>query len=115
MPAVRAANPAVKILVRHEGWYSVAQPDLVKAGLDPKVDPASLHLFAEAVEQPILVTGATGGPRGFGPQASISFYGTGIDTQYSGTRVYWLVGGGRPGLGIPLLTGSSGTNPPGEN
>jgi uncharacterized repeat protein (TIGR01451 family) len=110
-----AANPAVKILVRHEGWYSVAQPDLVKAGLDPSVDPASLRLFAEAVEQPILVTGATGGPRGFGPQASISFYGTGIDTQYSGTRVYWLVAGSRPGLRIPQLPASSGTNQPAAN
>jgi uncharacterized repeat protein (TIGR01451 family) len=110
-----AANPAVKILVRHEGWYSVTQPDLMKAGLDPNVDPASLHLFAEAVEQPILITGATGGPRGFGPQASISFYGTGIDTQYSGTRVYWLVVGTRNGSRIPQLQASSGTNQPAAN
>jgi uncharacterized repeat protein (TIGR01451 family) len=107
-----AANPAVKILVRHEGWYSVTQPDLMKAGLDPNVDPASLHLFAEAVEQPIQITGATGGLRGFGPQASIGFYGTGIDTPYSGTRVYWLVAGARPGLRIPQLQASSGTNQP---
>jgi uncharacterized repeat protein (TIGR01451 family) len=107
-----AAHPAVKILVRHEGWYSVAQPDLVKAGLDPNVDPASLQLFAEAVEQPIQITGAAGGPGTFGPQASISFYGTGIDTQYSGTRVYWLVAGTRPGQRIQQLQVSSGTNQP---
>jgi uncharacterized repeat protein (TIGR01451 family) len=107
-----AAHPAVKILVRHEGWYSVAQADLVKAGLDPNVDPASLQVFAEAVEQPIQVTGAAGGPGSFGPQASINFYGTGIDTQYSGTRVYWLVAGTRPGLRIPQLQASSGTNQP---
>ena len=48
-----AAHPAVKIYVRHEGWYRVTQPDLVKAGLDPNVDPALLHLYAEATEQPI--------------------------------------------------------------
>ncbi len=107
-----AAHPAVKILVKHEGWYSVAQPDLVKAGLDPNVDPASLQLYAEAVELPIQITGAAGGPGSFGPQASISFYGTGIDTQYSGTRVYWLVAGTRPGLRIPQLQASSGTNQP---
>ncbi|MFZ0956631.1 MAG: C25 family cysteine peptidase [Candidatus Sulfotelmatobacter sp.] len=107
-----AAHPAVKILVKHEGWYSVPQPDLVKAGLDPNVDPASLQLFAEAVEQPIQITGATGGPGGFGPQASINFYGTGIDTLYSGTRVYWLVSGTRPGLRIQQLQASSGTNQP---
>jgi uncharacterized repeat protein (TIGR01451 family) len=107
-----AAHPAVKILVKHEGWYSVAQPDLVQAGLDPNVDPASLQLYAEAVELPIQITGAAGGPGSFGPQASISFYGTGIDTQYSGTRVYWLVAGTRPGLRIPQLQASSGTNQP---
>jgi hypothetical protein len=107
-----AAHPAVKILVKHEGWYSVAQPDLVKAGLDPNVDPALLQLFAEAVEQPIQITGAAGGPGGFGPLASIRFYGTGIDTLYSGTRVYWLVAGTRPGQRIPQLQASSGTNQP---
>jgi uncharacterized repeat protein (TIGR01451 family) len=107
-----AARPAIKILVTHEGWYSVAQPDLVKAGLDPNVDPASLQLFAEAIEQPIQITGAAPGPQGFGPQAAISFYGTGIDTLYSGTRVYWLVSGNRPGMRIPQLQASSGTNQP---
>jgi hypothetical protein len=86
-----AAHPAVKIMVKHEGWYSVTQSDLVKSGLDPNVDPALLHLYAEANEQPIEIIGATSGPGGFGPQASINFYGTAIDTPYSGTRVYWLV------------------------
>ena len=85
-----AAHPAVKIYVRHEGWYRVTQPDLVKAGLDPNVDPALLHLYAEAIEQPMQITGATAGPGGFGPQAAINFYGTGINTVFSGTRVYWL-------------------------
>jgi uncharacterized repeat protein (TIGR01451 family) len=107
-----AANPAVKILVSGEGWYSVAQADLVKAGLDPYVDPASLQLFAEAIEQPIQITGATTGPGGFGPQAAIGFYGTGIDTLYSGTRVYWLVAGRRRGQRIPQLQASSGANRP---
>jgi uncharacterized repeat protein (TIGR01451 family) len=106
-----AAHPAVKILVRHEGWYSVGQPDLLKAGLDPSVDPATLQLFAEAIEQPIQITGATGGPGGFGAQAAINFYGTGIDTEYSGTRVYWLVAG-NAGKRIPQLQSSSGANQP---
>ncbi len=83
----------MKIYVRHEGWYRVTQPDLVKAGLDPNVDPALLHLYAEATEQPLQITGATAGPGGFGPQAAINFYGTGINTVFSGTRVYWLVAG----------------------
>lgn len=107
-----AAHPAIKIQVRHEGWYQVSQSDLVKAGLDPNVDAARLHLFAEAVEQPMHITGATDGPGGFGPQASINFYGTGIDTVFSGTRLYWLVEGDGPGARIPLVQSSSGSNPP---
>ena len=107
-----AAHPAIKILVTHEGWYSVTQPQLVKAGLDPNVDPATLRVFAEAIEQPIQIAGATAGPGGFGPQAAISFYGTGIDTPYSATRVYWLVAGDGNGARIPQLPVSSGTNQP---
>jgi uncharacterized repeat protein (TIGR01451 family) len=105
-----AAHPAVKIFVKHEGWYRVTQPELIKAGLDPNVDPALLHLYAEAVEQPIEIVGASAGPGGFGPQAALQFYGIGIDTQYSGTRAYWLVAGEAPGHRIhriPLATGSN--------
>jgi len=107
-----AAHPAVKINVNHEGWYQIGQPTLVKAGLDPNVDPAVLHLYAEAIEQPMAITGATAGPGGFGPQAAIQFYGTGIDTVFSGTRVYWLVAGEGPGARIPTLAASSGSNQP---
>jgi len=107
-----AVHPAVKILVQHEGWYRVSQPDLVRAGLDPNVDPLVLHLFAEAIEQPIQITGATAGPGGFGPSAAISFYGTGIDTVYSGTRVYWLVAGTGHGERIRQKLASSGSNVP---
>ena len=107
-----AAHPAVKIPIRHEGWYRVGQPELVKAGLDPNVDPAKLHLYAEAIEQPIQITGATAGPGGFGPQAAINFYGTGIDTVFSGTRVYWLVAGDGRGARIRRLPVSIGSNQP---
>jgi uncharacterized repeat protein (TIGR01451 family) len=107
-----AARPAVKILVLHEGWHRVAQPELVAAGLDPNVDPARLRLFAEAKEQSIQITGATAGPGGFGPQAVIHFYGTGIDTVFSGTRVYWLVEGEGTGARIRQHQASSGSNQP---
>ena len=107
-----ASHPAVKIYVKREGWHRVTQPDLVKAGLDPNVDPALLHLYAEATEQPIEITGATAGPGGFGTQAAINFYGTGIDTIFSGTRIYWLVAGKAQGARIPQLPLSSGSNQP---
>jgi uncharacterized repeat protein (TIGR01451 family) len=107
-----AAHPAVKIYVRHEGWYRVSQSELVKAGLNANVDPASLHLYAEANDQPIQIIGAEPGPGGFGPQAAIAFYGTGIDTPYSGTRVYWLVSEANPGARISQLPASIGSNLP---
>ncbi len=110
-----AARPGVKILVQHEGWHRVTQPDLVKAGLDPNVDPALLHLYAEAVEQPMEITGATNGPGGFGPQAAINFYGTGIDTVYTGTRVYWLATCESRAERIPRLQATTGSNLPPQN
>jgi uncharacterized repeat protein (TIGR01451 family) len=110
-----AANPAIKIQVKHEGWYRVTQPELVKAGLDPNADPETLHLYAEAVEQPAQITGAIGGPGGFGQQAAINFYGTGIDTLYSGTRVYWLVAGNTAGPRMRQLPPAAGSNLPAAN
>jgi len=107
-----AAGPAVKLYVKHEGWYRVTQPELIKSGLDPNVDPDTLQLYAEAIQQPIEITGATSGHGGFGPQAAIFFYGTGMDTQYTGTRVYWLVTGHAPGLRVQHLPASEGSNLP---
>ncbi len=92
-----AAHNAVKVLVDHEGWYRVTQPELVAQGLSASVDPASLRMFAEGIEQPIRITGAD---EGFGPQAAIEFYGTGIDTPYSDKHMYWLIAGNQPGKRI---------------
>ncbi len=105
-----AAGPAVKIYVDHEGWYHITQPQLIAAGLNPGVNPNTLHLYAEGVEQPIQVSG---GSTTFGPQAAIEFYGTAIDTPYSGQRAYWLVSGSQPGLRIPAAppVGSAGSQP----
>ncbi|HKW17018.1 MAG TPA: C25 family cysteine peptidase [Terriglobales bacterium] len=92
-----ASQPAVKILVGHEGWYRVTQPQLAAAGLRSNVDSRSLHLFAEGIEQPIRITGPGAE---FGPQSAMEFYGTAIDTPYSGQRVYWLTVSNGPGLRI---------------
>lgn len=107
-----AAGNAVKITVDHEGWYRVTQPQLMAAGLNSFVNPASLQLFAEGVEQPILVVGARNGFGGFGPQAAIEFYGTGISTPFSSQRVYWLVAADRIGQRIRYAVASgSGSQP----
>jgi len=103
-----AAGPAVKIFVDREGWYRITQPQLMAAGLNANVNPQSLHLYAEGIEQPMQVTGAAAG---FGAQAAIEFYGTAIDTPYSGQRVYWLTSGGEPGLRISAAPPSGSAGP----
>lgn len=90
-----AAQPAVKLLIQEEGWYRVGQPELVAAGLDPRIDPRFLQLFVDGEEQPIIVAGGRNGR--FGPKDAVEFYGVGLDTPSTDTRVYWLVLGSRPG------------------
>jgi uncharacterized repeat protein (TIGR01451 family) len=94
-------EPAVKISVTSEGWYRVSRSQLVAAGLPSGADARALQLYAEGIEQPMLILGRQTGP--LGPNDSIEFYGTGIDTPFSGTRVYWLVRGSRTGIRIPSV------------
>jgi uncharacterized repeat protein (TIGR01451 family) len=104
---VRLENePAVKISAQREGWYRVTRAQLLSAGLDPRANAQTLQLFAEGVEQPILILGNQAGP--LGPNDAIEFYGTGIDTPFSDTRVYWLVSGGQTGKRISLARAFSG-------
>lgn len=103
-----ADHAAVKISVDQEGWYHIPFSQLFSAGLSPTTQLSSLHLYAEGVEQPILLMGHTSGT----PSATdaIEFYGTGIDTPFSGDRVYWLVAEGFGGKRILSASGTlSGT------
>jgi len=99
-------EPAVKISVENEGWYNVTQQQLIAAGFDARANARSLQLFAEGVEQPLLILGNQSGP--LGPSDAIEFYGTGIDTPFSGARVYWLTWSGQPGKRITLDAASNG-------
>jgi uncharacterized repeat protein (TIGR01451 family) len=101
VPVSLDEDAAVKISVQSEGWYQVSKAQLVDAGLDPNADARTLQLYAEGVEQPMLILGRQNGP--LGPNDSIEFYGTGIDTPFSGTRVYWLIRGSRPGMRIASI------------
>lgn len=91
---------AAKISVNAEGWYEVTRAQLIAAGFELGGDPRMLQLFAEGVEQPIAIVGKRLGP--FTAADAIEFYGTGIDTPFSGTRVYWLIHGSQFGKRIPV-------------
>src|SRR5581483_1754599 len=95
-----AAGAAVKLSIRQEGWYRIRQADLIAAGLDPANDPHNLQLFVDGRQQPILVTGEEDGR--FDATDGIEFYGTGLDTASTDTRVYWLVQGEQPGMRIQV-------------
>jgi predicted extracellular nuclease len=100
------AQAAVKITVNHEGWYRITQPELVRAGLDPKVNPRLLQLYVDGREQPILVSGKNGTE--FGPADTLEFYGLGLDVASTNARVYWLIAGSQPGLRIQQVKSAAG-------
>jgi parallel beta-helix repeat protein len=106
-PNELAGRAAVKLTVKHEGWYRVAQTDLVAAGLNPNADPRNLRLFAEGVEQPMQVT--TGKEGRFDQSASIEFYGLGFDTPSTDARVYWLIADTQAGLRVQQVKGNGET------
>lgn len=93
---------AVKISVTSEGWYQVSRSQLIAAGMPAGADARTLQLYAEGIEQPLLILGRQSGS--LGPNDSIEFYGTGIDTPFSGTRVYWLVRGSHAGKRISSIS-----------
>ena len=78
----------------------VTRAQLAAAGFDFGGDARMLQLFAEGVEQPMAIIGKQNGA--MPPGEALAFYGTGIDTPFSGTRVYWLIHGSQPGRRIPL-------------
>jgi uncharacterized repeat protein (TIGR01451 family) len=103
-PVSLNGDPAVKISVTREGWYQVSRNQLLAAGMPPDTDAHLLQLYAEGIEQPIRILGRQSGP--LGTNDRLEFYGTGIDTPFSGTRVYWLVRGLHAGKRLAVTAAS---------
>ena len=78
------AQPGVKISIRKEGLYRVTRSELQTGGFNVNVDSNFWQLYVDGVEQAVII----------GPGANyIEFYGKGIDTPESDTRIYYLVSG----------------------
>jgi hypothetical protein len=92
---------AIKIAVKTEGWYRIAQPELVRAGLDPKIDPRYLQLFVDGRQLPISVTGEQDGR--LDADDAVEFYAVGLDTASTDARVHWLARGPQFGLRIATV------------
>ncbi|HEY8561361.1 MAG TPA: C25 family cysteine peptidase [Pyrinomonadaceae bacterium] len=102
-----ASQPGVKIAVKQEGIYRVSRTDLQNAGFDVNASSDLWQLYADGKQQSIIVA----------PDGSyIEFYGQGIDTPESDTRVYYLLVGAQNGLRMatnfvrPLSGNIQGTN-----
>jgi hypothetical protein len=97
------SQPAIKLSIKREGFYRVAATQLFAAGLSRNADPTRLQLIADGREIPMAIAGANGH---LSDSSFIEFYGLGLDTLSTDTRVYWLVEGKQPGLRMTRLTPS---------
>jgi hypothetical protein len=106
-----AAQPALKIGIKKDGWYRVTQAQMTAAGFNSGVDIRNLRLFVEAQEVAIN-TSQFSGP--LGAADYIEFYGRGLDTTTTDTRVYYLVAGATPGkrVGGQIQLDGSPPDPP---
>jgi hypothetical protein len=105
-----AAQAALKIAIKKDGWYRVTQPQMVAVGFNPTVDIRNLRLFVDAQEVAIN-TSQHNGP--FGSSDYIEFYGRALDTPTTDTRIYYLTAGTTPGKRVRGQLQLDGDLPPG--
>jgi hypothetical protein len=89
-----AAQPALKIAIKKDGWYRVTQPQMASAGFNTAGDIRNLRLFVDANEVAIGTSQSSGA---FGSADYLEFYGRGLDATTTDTRIYYLISGNTPG------------------
>jgi len=94
---------ALKLVVTQNGWYRVKKSDLVAAGFDPGNSANRISVFADGVEVPIVATSGN-----FGPNDTIEFYGTAIDTPSAGGHIYYVTTNTGNSLRVASVKGSGG-------
>ena len=83
-----AARPGIKLSVDHRAWYRVTSAELAANGFDTSTSSYYWQLFRDGNEVPMAVN----------PDGSVEFFGTGLDSLYSGKAVYYLTVGEQAGL-----------------
>jgi hypothetical protein len=92
-----AAQTAVKIAIKKDGWYRITQPQMAAVGFTPTVDIQNLQLFVDGQEVAISTSQSSGL---FGPSDYIEFFGRGVDVPSSDIHTYYLVASASPGKRI---------------
>lgn len=105
-----SGSTAIKMGINREGYYRIAQPDLLAAGLDANVNPRNLQLYVDGQAIPMAVNGEQDGR--FDAVDSVEFYGVGLNSPVTDTQVYWLATGLQPGTRIKSLRATGGTPSP---
>ena len=113
-----------KVLVDHDGIYSITYSDLMEAGIDPaEIDPQTLKLKIKLergavdtiVEVPLWVEGQNEMDGEFDPDDYALFFGMAARGDYTYynlytlTNVYWLDWGGNPGLRLQTRSVAPGS------
>lgn len=88
-----AAQPGAKIAVKVDGLYRVSRAQLAATNFNVNAPVANWQLFADGIEQPLIVE-----PNG----NYIEFFGRGADALYTDTRAYYLVVGTTAGRRMPV-------------
>jgi hypothetical protein len=101
---VIAAQSGLKIQIKKDAWYRVTQQQITGAGFNPTVDIRNLSLYVDGLEIAIRTSKSSGQ---FKPGDYLEFYGQGLDTPSTDTRIYYLIAGTQPGKRVDSLLASS--------
>jgi hypothetical protein len=82
------SQPGVRFTVKVDGLYRVTRTQLQNAGFNVQADPATWQLYADGIEQPIIVPG---------DGSYVEFLGKGVDTVETDLRTYYLIAGATAG------------------
>ncbi len=106
-----AAQPGAKAWVRDPGVYRIAAQALFDAGIATGVSVNSLKVSSLGSDVSFRATAADGAH--LNPGDFIEFYGEGVDSRYTDTRVYWLTStlGGGPQNSVSTETSGPSAGP----
>ncbi len=102
---LNAAGSAAKLFVRDAGVYRVPAEQLFASGIPAGTEVSTLQLWTSGAPVSFRAITADGVHLAVGD--AIEFYGHGVDTRYSDTRLYWVTVGPGPQRLLPSAAPSA--------